>query len=60
MTFKLRVGHEQVLNLQNYETLVSVVSQALGGSSQGSAPEEKGKEPKTAAEAHRIFNSLFR
>lgn len=57
MTLRLRVGEAQTHHLQQYNTLATIVSQAFGGGSKASKPEIV--EPKTAAEAHAIFNSLF-
>ena len=38
MTLRLKVGQTHTANLQMYETLIIVVSQAFGGSSGKSAP----------------------
>jgi len=60
MSLKLKVGREHVDYLQQYETLAVILSQALGGGGKGGTEYDRtANEPKTAAEAHRMFKALF-
>jgi len=57
---KLKVGAEQARIVQNYQTLVEVVSAALGGkeSSPSSVPAGAAM-PKNSRELTQAFNSVF-
>lgn len=58
MTLRLRVGEEQTKLLQQYSSLVHVVSTAFGGSTQAPQVDES-LIPQTAEEAVMRFRSLF-
>lgn len=57
MTLRLKVGHTHTSNLQMYETLIIVVSQALGGSTSKKPPAPA---PQNQAQAQQMFHQLFR
>lgn len=59
ISFKLRVAASQAVveHNQQYQTLVKVVSQALGGGKKDSKP--KAREPANASEMQALFNAVF-
>lgn len=59
MTLRLKVGQTHTANLQMYETLIIVVSQAFGGSPGKSSPPTA-PVPQNQAQAQQMFHQLFR
>lgn len=58
ISYKLRVAASQAVveHNQQYQTLVKVISQALGG---GKPDKPKAREASNAAEMQALFNSVF-
>lgn len=55
---KLKVGENQARIVQDYQTLISVVSEAFGGGDKTS-DTSAGKSPSTVAELTNSFNAVF-
>ena len=60
---RLKVGNHQALLVQDYQTLVSIMSQILGGEPQSggrpASPEPEGFRPKNVEEMTMAFNSVL-
>lgn len=56
---KLKIGEKQAGIVQDYQTLISVVSEVFGGKPKQENPSPSAATPRNGAELTAAFNSVF-